>query len=105
VHLKKWSQKMSQNFEDLIARLEVVFRDKDVSDPEYIEMTNELLELTMADRQLFLQKLNSRSGGVELRDKIVELFENSAELDAAPAAPAEEICLAGDPTTDPDDKA
>ncbi len=96
---------MSQNFDDLIARLEVVFRDKDVSDPEYIEMTNELLELTMADRQLFLQKLNSRSGGVELRDKIVELFENSAELDAAPAAPAEEACLAGDPTTDPDDEA
>lgn len=103
---------MSQNFDDLIARLEVVFRAKDAGDPEYIEMTGKLAELTMVDRQLLLTKLNLRPGSKELRDKVTELFQQDAELEPMPGPPApcceparEEACLAGDPTTDPDGEA
>jgi hypothetical protein len=102
---------MSQNLDDLVVRLEVVLRDNDIGAPEYIEITNELVELTIDDRQLFLQKLDSREGGTVLMDKVCELFELCAEMEEMPApepfdpSTAEETCLAGDPTTDPDDEA
>lgn len=105
---------MSKNFEELIARVEVVFNKNDTGDPEFIEIKNDLIELNFDDRQLFLQKLDLREDGPQLKKKVCEFFEICEVLDEMdePAVPApfdpstfETTGLAGDPTTDPDEEA
>lgn len=102
---------MIKNLDDLIAKVEIVLKENDTGDPEYIEIKNDLIELTFDDRQQFLQKLDLREDGPQLREKVCEFLEICAELDEMQDEPApfdpstfETTGLAGDPTTDPDEE-